>query len=912
MSVMADYDYYEEKKKKGIKGRVIVVIALFLLLVVSMVALSMYMDIVQLNEIGGFSSVFYTNLIYQLLFFAAAFVVIFLAVGITNIFISRNIKRFLSESNLPQRRLPVYWLAGAVALAGAFLNRNFFYQKALNFINAMEFGKQDPLFFKDIGYYVFERPFLMSLYQFINGLWLFVIIYTAVYYLVVLMSAFNGSLTLQDMKIKSVLRHNLVNIAVLFLIKTLSYKFQMEGVLFSNFIGVTGAGYVDVNIWLNYFRIAPFLIILLVIPAFLFLSKGHLKRAAITIAVFPAVWLVVSLIAGIVQGVAVKPNEPTYEGGFLKYNIAKTREAYKIDTARTFDFPTVQELTPEIINRNLETKNNIRIVDYQATLDSNMQLQSNTNFYNFHNGDIINYTINGKEIPVFITAREIDKNRLPDKSYINTTFKYTHGYGVVMNPINRLTAEGQIDFILKDVNMTSVDPALRWTEPRVYYGETTRDHVIVNPPGSNKLKEIDADGNAETSYNGKAGIRLHFLNRLLFALRYGDVNFLISGNIDADSKLLLNRQVLDRARKAVPFLTLDSDPYILLTAEGRLKWVVDAYTTSANYPYSQYYNNFNYIRNSVKVVIDAYDGDVKYYIIDPSDPIIKVYQKTYPELFSNDPLPAGIAEHSRYPEQLFMVQSEMLSRYHITPENFSTFYTKQDLWEIAKMPAGNDINPDQTTQAGANDYIEPYYNMVRLPGDISTREELILMRPFTPSGGKHNMVSWMAVRNSSENYGEMIVFNFPKNTNILGPYQIESNINAIDQVSKNITLWGQSGSRVFKGSLLVIPIENSVLYVEPIYIQSSGASAIPQVRQIIVGYQRGQEFRYGIGANLDEALNQLFAGVKPAPGAQTPPGPGPAAPGQVDAKVLGDIKSKVGELQRQLDELNKLLDEASR
>ncbi|MCX7921827.1 MAG: UPF0182 family protein [Clostridia bacterium] len=911
---MVVYDYYKEKNKKGVKGKLVAVIILTLFMLVGVIASNIYMEVIQLDEIGKLSSIYLTNIKYKIAFSAISFIIIFALVSITTAFIKRNIKKYLAENNLPARKLPNFAVAFIIALVGAFVSKDFFYLKAINFLNSASFGTSDPLFAKDIGYYVFQRPFYMSFYEFVSALWMFVIIYTAAYYLGVLASVFNNTITLQDLKIRTVVRHNLINIAIFFLIKTFSYKFQKEGLLYAKVVGVNGAGYVDDTVWLKYFEIVPYLLIAIVLTSIVFMWKGRLRNAAYSIAVFPAVWVIVTISAMLVQGFVVKPNEPIYESKYLKYNIQKTREAYDIDKIQNIEFPAMQNLTPEIINRNLETKNNIRIVDFQATLDSNIQLQSNTNFYNFHNGDIINYNINGKEIPVFITAREIDKNKLPDKSYINTKFKYTHGYGVVINPINKVTSEGQVDFILKDLKMDSVDRNLKVSEPKIYYGELTRDYVIVNPADSGKLKEIDYDGNTETNYTGKGGIKLGLLDRLLFALKFGDLNMIISNNVSGNSKILLNREILSRAQRAVPFLTVDPDPYIILTADGRLKWVIDAYTTTNYYPYSQDaedYGNFNYIRNSVKIVVDAYDGEVKYYIIDNEDPIIKVYKKAYPEAFSTEPMPADIAAHMRYPELLFKVQTDMLKRYHVDPNNVSTFYSKHDLWEIARNPQHNDRNGEANSEAGISRDIDPYYNMIKLP-QIGNKEELVLMRPFTPSGGKHNMVSWLAVRNSNENYGKMLLFTFPKNTNILGPYQVESNINSIDKVSKDMTLWGQSGSRVFKGNLLVIPIENSVLYVEPIYIQSAGPSSIPQVREIVVGYQKGEEFKYGIGTDLNSALNNLFSGIRNIDTAEPERTDQPATDNKVttdNEKLINDIQSKVNQLQKQLDELNSMLNE---
>jgi len=894
---------YRQLKKKGARNKLFAVLAIVAVIILALVINNIYLEVLQYEEIGKLSSIYTTNLVYKVVFSAAGFIVIFALFTVSGLFVRRNLGKYLLENSLPSKKLPVYSISVAAAFIGALACRNFFYQKALNFMNATPFGKVDPIFSHDIGYYIFQRPFLMSIYDFFSTVWLLVIIFTAMYYLISLFITHSGALTLQNLKVKSIIRHNLINIAVFFIIKVFSYKFQMEGLLYNTVVNVRGAGYVDVNIWSRYFKIAPFLIITIVIAALVFIWKGKLKRAALAIAVFPALWVVVLIISGVVQAFVVKPNEINLENPYLKYNMEKTREAYNIDRIKTEEFPQMRDLSPDIINRNTDTINNIRIVDYKATLDSDTQLQSNTNFYSFHDGDIINYTINGKEIPIFIAAREIDRNRLPDKSYVNTTYKYTHGYGVVINPINRLTPEGQVDFILSGLRMDSEDKNLKITEPRIYYGEMTKDYVIVN--AANNLNEIDYDGNRETNYAGQGGISMNLLNRTLFALKYGDLNMIISGYVSGNSRLLLNREIIQRAQKAVPFLTVDSDPYILLTSDGRLKWVLDAYTTSEFYPYSQNagdYGNFNYIRNSVKIVIDAYDGKVKYYAIDKNDPVIKTYSRIYPGIFSEDPLPADIAAHMRYPEMLFKIQTDILKRYHLdpnaNPQNVSMFYSNQDMWDIAKYPSHNE-NEDVKE-------IEPYYNMVRLPGKQGQTEELILMRPFTPSN-KNNMISWLAVRNSFDKYGELIFYTFPKNTNIYGPYQVEVKINQIDKISKDMTLWGQSGSKVFKGNLLVIPIEDSVLYVEPIYIQSSGPSSIPEVREIVVGYQKGEEFKYGIGTNFQEALGQLFTGIAPGLGTDAQKAQENVQT-NIDRKMLDDLVSKYDQLRQQLDDLGKLID----
>lgn len=944
------YDYYKEKGKKGSKGKIALLVIAVIAIIGAIIGSSIYMELIQLKELNqqaDYTTVFTKNLLYKVIFFFASFIIISLFIFITNIAIVKNLKKFFVSNSLEPRKLINAPIALIIGLFGAFLTKEFFFNKALLFLNSIDFGRVDPQFGQDIGYYMFQRPFYMSLLNFVSNLWLFVVIYAIAYYVLVLLAAFNGSLNFKEFKDKTILRHNLINIAIYFVLNTISYKFQREGLLFSTFTssGFSGAGYSNTNIWIKYYTIAPIIVLAIVIISGLFMWKGKLKKAAISIAVYPIIFILVTIVSGLIQTVIVKPNEFEYEKNFLKSNMIETRAAFGLDKIEPYDFATIEDLTPEIIEKNRNTIDNIRVVDYTPTIDSNRQLQSNTNFYTFSTGDILNYTVNGKEIPVLISAREINTANLQNQNFVNKTFKYTHGYGVVVNPINKLTTQGQVEFLLSGLKMDSVDKtSLNVKEPRIYYGELTNNFVIVSPKSAGKEPEIDYDGTTVNYFDSKntddgtdaKKIKLNLLNRVLFAIKYADANLLVSSNISSDSEILLNRNVIERAQKAVPFLQVDSDPALTITSDGRLKWVVDAYTLSSNYPYAQTFytqsneadlralNGMNYIRNSVKITVDAYDGTVKYYIIDKDDPIIQAYQKVYPGIFSEESLPENITAHMRYPETLFKLQTEVLKKYHLNPndanhqENISTFYTNQDAWSIAKYPDGN--SPTNVKD------IDSYYNMIKLPDNLGDKEELILMRPFTPSGEKHNMVSWLAVRNSKEDYGKMILFNFPKNTNILGPDQVEVNINQISEISESITLWGQGGSDVFKGSLLVIPIENSVLYVEPIYIKSKSASSIPQVKKVIVGYQQGADFKHGIGDNLDDALSNLFSGaVKPTdnkqpivdqvtgevktPEVKTPnevTTPTDKAP-QLDNTKLDELQKKIDALMQQSQEINDLI-----
>ncbi|MDP4094384.1 MAG: UPF0182 family protein, partial [Bacillota bacterium] len=525
--IKGNFDKKKFKKPLIILGIIVVVIIL------AIIACNIYLEAIQYNEIGNLSSIYFTNLKYKVIFSVLCFILIFVLISVTNMFINKNMRLYRKERGLEDKKYPNYIIAAIFTFIGALVCKDLFYDKAISFLNAVDFGKQAPVIGKDIGYFIFQRPFFMVLYDFISTLWILVIIYTVIYYLIALTTSMNlngGSLTLQDLKIKTLIRHNIINIAIFFIIKAVSYKFQREGIVYSNVVGVKGASYVDVHIWLNYFTIAPFLLLAIVVAAFLFIWKGKLKRAAISIAVFPAVWLLVTIGAAIYQGLIVSPNIISYENNYIKNNMQETRQAYGIDNIKTVNFQNMGVLNQDVLNKNQDTVNNIRVVDYQSTLESDTQLQSIKTFYDFHDGDIINYNIGGKDIPIFISAREIDKNKLPDNAntYVNRTFRYTHGYGVVVNPINTLAHEGQVNFLLNGLDMKSSDMTVK--QPRIYYGEMTNDDVIAN---ANGLKEIDYDGSKDTTYTGKGGIKLNLFNRLLFALRNQDFNMLVSGYVSS-------------------------------------------------------------------------------------------------------------------------------------------------------------------------------------------------------------------------------------------------------------------------------------------------------------------------------------------------------------------------------------------
>lgn len=834
------YDYFKEKNKSKFRVRLILAAILLGILTAIGLSIAMVMELLEIREIGAqYVSVYWTNFSAKYLTMLFCFIVIFLAVFVTNAIINKTINKIGAEEKIPPAKLPNASLAFIFATIGSLMSNSYLYEKLLVYLNSTQFSNVDPIFGHDIGYYILQRPFLMNLTDFLMGLMLAIIVYTAGYYILAFGALFNG-VSYKSLKQNKVLSHNIMNIVVFFLLKAFTYKFQAEGVLYSKFVGVDGAGYTDIMIRLSAYRIMPYLIIGAIIFALVFIERQSFKKALLSIATVPVFWIITYIIIGAVQVFLVSPNEKDKEKPYLDHNMKYTKQGYNLNIEEK-GFDVKPTLTEQTLKDNERTINNIRVTDYNATLGILNQIQAIRGYYKFNDTDIETYNINGTPTAVFVGAREIDNDNLNDKKYINRKFQYTHGFGVVMNSVNQVNPKGQPEFIIKDIKPSIQTGDIKITQPRIYYGELTNDYAIVNGKGINEIDYPQGDTNQEYRYQGNSGIKLNLFNRILMSAKYGDIQMLVSNYINSNSKLLINRNITDRVQKIAPFLKIDKDPYIVINKEGKLYWVVDAYTTSSYYPYSQHvqignYESINYIRNSVKVLVNAYDGSLKFYIVDRHDPIIMAYRKIYPAMFAdidNDPIPDDVWEHIRYPEKLYNIQAEVLKKYHVN--DVDTFFRNEDNWSIAQHHNGNE-----------KVQMEPYYTLIKLPGNI--KEELVLMLPYTPKD-KNNLIAWLGVRSTRENYGKMVLYRFPKDVNILGPLQLDNLIDQNPDISKDLALWNQGGSKVLR-RMSIIPVENTLLYVEPIYIAAMNEGAIPEVKKVIVAY----DGEFAIGDTLQQAL----------------------------------------------------------
>ncbi|MBQ4109616.1 MAG: UPF0182 family protein [Clostridia bacterium] len=810
--------------KKLFKKPLLAFILAILILLVG-IAVNFYYDYITVNEIGkNFTEVFFTNFQAKLFTQSITFAFTLILVYLSFLMVKVNLTKLDESFSYLKKKFMIFVTSFFTALVISGIVQSALYDRLLLFLNPSSFQYGDPIFFKDIGYYIFQRQFLISLCNALLGIFGFIAIAVFLLYVFLFLSSELGRLR-EMLKTDAIVLHNVINVSILITIKAISYVFEKEEILFADG-DFTGAKFTDITVWMNLYKIAPILLIVISLLAIIFIYRGKIKLSIATIAIYPIVFSVFGIAAVVTENLLVKPAEIAKEAPYIENNINYTRKAYGIDNVEHKDFNIEYNLNEKNLALDTNSISNVRVIDYNAALKAVNQVQGIRNFYKFNDIDIVTYDINGRPTAVGISARELnpDSENLSavSNSFANRRLRFTHGFAAAVMQVNQVTSEGLPAFITKDIPPQSVEGTPEITQPRIYFGERTNDYVIVNS-GYKELDYTDNDQDIEFSYDGQAGIKLSPFNRLLFSLYNRDYQMFFSNYVTNDSKILLNRNIVKRVQTAAPFLTVDSDPFLLIDTEGKLKWIVNCYTTSENYPYAEYVDfggqRVNYVRNSARAVVDAYDGTVKFYICDENDPVIQSYKKIYPSFFEESPFPSDLAEHLQYPENLFKVQAQIFKRYHVTDGGM--FYNKTDNWDFAK----------EKYQAETK-YVDPYYNMTSL---FSTKDELTLMIPYTMEN-KDNLVAWLGVSSDPSHYGKMILYTFPKGENVYGTMQIENRIDNDPAISRELTLWGQGGSTVIRGNMLVIPVNNSLIYMEPIYITSSGESTMPELKRVVVAY----------------------------------------------------------------------------
>ncbi len=741
--------------------------------------------------------------------------------------------RLIIEPYFQRLLLPGTLLLGFLAA----LQAGATWEEYLRFAYGGSFQAQDPLFGKDIGFYIFRLPFLVFLYRFLMLTLILTLLLSALVYFLFrgIQIGTRGPVFAPRAK-----AHLLILGALILLLKAFGYHLDTYDLLYSPTGVVFGAGYADIHANLPVLRALTALAVLVAALCLIQIFRHDFRLVLLGLAALIAVaFLGLGLYPTLLQRLRVAPNEIVAERPYILHNIRLTRQAYALNRIEEQEFPAEENLTMQDLRRNDLTIENIRLWDHRPLLRTYAQLQEIRTYYKFTDVDIDRYMINGEYQQVMLSPRELSYQHIPGgQTWINQHLIYTHGYGVVMAPVNRVTREGLPELFVKDIPPVSrVNILVK--RPEIYYGELTDGYVLVKT----KQQELDypsGDTNVYTTYAGEGGVSIgSFFRRLLFALRFGNVNLILNRDITQESRIAYYRKVEERVKRAFPLLRYDRDPYLIISRDGRLFWIVDAYTTSDRYPYSQPIRGVgNYIRNSVKVVVDAYNGSLAFYLADPEDPIIQAYARAFPGLLKPlEEMPEDLQTHIRYPVDLFTIQARMFAIYHMRDPQ--VFYNKEDLWSIPTR-----------TEGGREAEMEPYYMIMKLPGE--EKEEFILLIPFTPTR-RDNMIAWMAARSDRPNYGKLIVYTFPKAKLIYGPKQIDARIDQDAFISQQLTLWQQAGSQVIRGNLLAIPVEKSLIYVQPLYLAATEGS-LPELKRVIVAFGN----TIAMEETLEGALQRIF------------------------------------------------------
>lgn len=747
-------------------------------------------------------------------------------------------------------QIPLFIVSGTISSAH--------WNEALLFFNAVPFGKEDPVFLKDIGFYIFRLPFLNFIVDSLSSIFTFSLLLVGGLYVAenALFRVFPG-LTFDNFtrnpfthRLVTQISANFVFGTFVFIARTFIARYEL---LYSHRGVVYGAGWTDLHAQLPAYNVA---LVALTGCLIFFLYASFTSSTRRTIGIYLAsaallggIWIVgLQIIPDIIQHFRVAPNELPLESPYLERNIKFTKEAYGLTNVAEIEFPVNPSPSGVLAQSDLTIINGIRLWAPDILKAVNDQTQFIRLYYNFPDVDVDRYMLNGKLTQLMLSLRELNIGRLAAQSrtFQNETMIYTHGYGDVAAPVNKFTHEGLPEYYIKDIPPVSSYPELRIDQPRIYFGEETFNHVYVNT----KLKEFDypkGDTNAQNTYSGKAGVKIDsFLKKLAIAMRFDGLRLFTTQELTPESRILFMRDVNQRVHTIAPFLTFDRDMYHVI-AEGKIYFIWDAYTTAATYPYSQpTMEKANYIRNSVKVVVDAYEGSVDFYVADKADPVIRAYSKVFPALFKPfDAMPQSLKAHVRYPEDLLTVQSHIYAIYHMADPG--VFYNREDAWEVSRVA----VRQEEAQP------ILPYYLISKLPD--SDREEFVLTLPFSPystdkSSPRNNMVAMIMARCDGDKYGKLMLFKLPKDRQVYGPLQIGIRINQDETISKDLSLWNQQGSQVRFGNLLAVPLSGyRLMYIQPIYIQAS-VGKMPELRRVVVVF--GDQLSYG--ASFEEALSKFF------------------------------------------------------
>jgi uncharacterized membrane protein (UPF0182 family) len=871
-------------RRRGTAGRIVLILAGILILFILLnISKGIYTEWLWFSNLD-YSSVYTTVLKAKvLIFFSAAIIfgLLFLGNLVLATRLAPKTETLWPWAIVRQLQRGARWgiILGTALLSLIFgLVAQGKWQIVLRFFNGQPFGVTDPVFHNEVGFYVFSLPFWHFLRGWLLGALIITLLGSAGVYLLGYM--------LQRLRFdfaRPVLAHVGGMVMAILGLFAWGYWLGIWELVFSERGVIFGAGYADMHASLP----AQWILLAVVVIFMGIILVSILRRNFRWPLYGIGAWIVAAIIVGavfpaVVQRFQVQPNELARERPYIEYNIQFTREAFALDRVEEQSFPAEKSPSPQDIAQNEATINNIRLWDHRPLKDTYNHIQSIRLYYDFHDVDVDRYTIDGEYRQVMLSARELSAEKLAGQAqtWVNRRLQFTHGYGTALSPVNEVSVEGLPVLLVKDIPPVG---DFNIEQPQIYFGEKTNDYVVVKT----KTQEFDypmGEENVYGYYQGEGGVSLGgFIRRLVYAWQFGDLNILISGELTPESRVLYYRNIQERVQHVAPFLKLDSDPYLVVT-DGRLFWIQDAYTTTDRYPYSEPVGDgLNYIRNSVKVVIDAYDGSITFYITDPEDALIQTYHSIFPELFMPaEQMPQSLRVHWRYPEDMFNIQASVYQSYHM--RDARVFYNKEDLWALPKE-----------FYAGKEQSMEPYYVIMRLPDE--EKEEFLLMLPFTPVN-KNNTIGWLAARCDGENYGKLLAYHFPKERLVYGPSQIENRIQQDTVITEQLALWGRGGSQVIRGNLLVIPLGKSNLYVEPVFLQAEDGG-LPELKRVIVA--AGE--RIAMEPTLQESITDIF-------GAEAPPAePEPPAPEGPEEPVAADIANLIEEAQQHYNKAQQYLRE---
>lgn len=852
-----DNSNYTQKQTRKKKNRIRMYIVLAFILLVAIVGYVIYrgeyLEILELGE--EYISIFWQNVNYSAIAFIINFVILFLIIYANNNRIKKALKPFFESEKKVMPKLPNKSISFIISIIASAITTELILNQYMLFTNSTMFVKSDPIFGLDIGYFIFQKPFIETILLYAICIIVGLTIYTIIYYIAVFNLCFDG-VDREILKKSKLLKQLFTNLKILSIFLALFVLVKIQDIGSDKFLNlqedttyyIYGAGVTDVTIKLWGYAIVPILIVLSVFMAIKNFNNGKTKKVIMWILVVPAYIILLLIVMALFQLIFVTPNELDREEANIQNNINCTKEAYGINT-EVFTIENGGETITEETLRSLDdTINNIVIVDEETVLKDLNTIQTEKGYYTYDTAKISSYRVDGKQQLAYITPREISSR---NETYNNQTYEYTHGYGVVITSATETDSKGNLLKLQKGFNSSENDVDTI-SEPRIYFGLQTDNNIVTN---SDNREEFDyptsSTTNAENVYDGDAGLNLNFVDRFILGVKEGDLNLAFSANINNDSKILINRNIIERAKTLMPYLLYDENPYMVVDDSGNLIWVLDAYTTSSNYPYSQMTNvqldalnklELNYIRNSVKVLINAYDGTIKFYITEQSDPIASAYAKIYPDLFTNEEISSDISSQFIYPEFLYNIQAQIIQRYHdIQPD---VLYRGNDVWDIATHNTGL-----TATKTGVD--IAPYYTMVKTVDSEDSKLGLVL--PFTPNE-KQNITSYM-VGTYEGGVPKLTIYKFASDSNILGPMQLDTQIEQDEDISNELETLNVTGTKITK-NMVIVPLDNTLLYVEPIYQQYINEDdSVPTLKKVIVASGN----KLAIGDNITEALQNLVS-----------------------------------------------------